>query len=293
TAVDPDLRVALQGGLNIVGFTQQNDEAVDSYFDFIIATNDLNVVRTVDGSVVDRVYNVFPFPVGNLFTMRNSLGYIVDVNMSFMENEWRTVSPEGLMTTGVFDQFYGSITNGEQYVGETIEFTDADGNVFGRTEIREGGVYYNAFVFGDLKNTRELTEGFKPAGEIFVRLGEELIETGATFEGAWVNRQLDFELSQLTSTVAVAAEGKVALGVYPNPTNGNTTLTITLDRAEPVAQLEVISGLGQIVATRQLEQLVTGEQQLDLDLSSLPAGTYHVRVFTNERLIGVKQVVRR
>ncbi len=291
-AADPDQRVALQQGINIVGYVPQGPEAVDSYFDDIIATNDLDLVRTaVGGLISERLYNIFPFPIGPLTTMTNGNGYVINTGAAFADGSWRESGR--IYNTAIFDQFYGQVVDGDMLVGETIQFTDEDGNVYGETVIEEGGIYFNAFAFGDMKVSETLQEGYLPNAEVFVSFRGEQFATGVNFKGAWDNRRLDLDFGSFTSSETETESLSTSINVYPNPTIGMTQLEINSDRAEARVQVEVINGLGQVVLLRNLENLVAGTQTVDVDFTQLPAGAYHLRVFTSERLLGYSQVVRR
>ena len=76
--------------------------------------------------------------------------------------------------------------------------------------------------------------------------------------------------------------------VYPNPTQGDVNIGISLDELTEV-QLEVYNAVGQIVATRDLGDLM-GEVTIPFDTKDLSAGVYSFRINMGERL-AVKRVV--
>jgi hypothetical protein len=78
---------------------------------------------------------------------------------------------------------------------------------------------------------------------------------------------------------AVASTNELSLAeikLFPNPSNGNVTVTINAIDAN-TATVEVTNLLGQVVYTIN-DELTAGNNEIQLDLSSLEAGQYVVRV---------------
>ncbi len=69
--------------------------------------------------------------------------------------------------------------------------------------------------------------------------------------------------------------GLSSFSVYPNPTTGS--LTLTLSKGEGIGAVKIYNVLGECVL---YQQLITNNQQLTLDVSSLPAGIYFVQLKT-------------
>lgn len=61
---------------------------------------------------------------------------------------------------------------------------------------------------------------------------------------------------------------------YPNPTNGNLTFTLNLDKSQK-ASYQVYNSVGQLVVNQDLG-LRQGQQKTSIDLSSYPTGLYFV-----------------
>lgn len=70
----------------------------------------------------------------------------------------------------------------------------------------------------------------------------------------------------------------VSLNVYPNPATSVLNVDFTLVNKSS-ASVEVVNGLGQIVATQDLGQ-VSGEQSTSINVASLESGMYIVKVKT-------------
>jgi polyhydroxybutyrate depolymerase len=78
------------------------------------------------------------------------------------------------------------------------------------------------------------------------------------------------------------------LALYPNPTNGNFTLTLTVKQTENM-ELNVLNSFGQSVFTT-IHQFVPGDNNLTIDLTNKPKGIYFVQVKTGSTVF-TKHVV--
>ena len=102
--------------------------------------------------------------------------------------------------------------------------------------------------------------------------------------GTWLNNG-----SRVLTTGAHTAQQKeLALSVSPNPTGGTARITLDATHAAE-AQVIVSNLLGQSLQHR-LVSLSAGENQVDLNLESLPTGTYFVRISAGNMQGGVKVV---
>lgn len=288
-AVDPDLRVELLAGLNIVGYAGAAPESVFTYFDELINNNDLVLARTrTNGQPLETIFQ--PFIFGNLFSVENSVGYIIDVNTAYGNGTWRDNGP---LATSTFDRLYGMIENGDEFVGETLTFTDADGMIVGQTEVLEGGVYMNTFLFGDLETTERLREGLSAGETFFANLRGEQIATELDFNGDWRLTRLDLNFSGLsTGTEDVEQSSVFSMSMFPNPTQGLAKLEVNLPTEYKYLRVEIFSLLGQVVSEQTIDEPGTGLHQVDLDLSDLPAGTYQIRVTSDADLLANRQLVK-
>jgi hypothetical protein len=72
-----------------------------------------------------------------------------------------------------------------------------------------------------------------------------------------------------------------AISIYPNPSQGNSTLSISLVQASKVS-IRIIDGKGAVVRQSQV-QLPSGNSTIPLDMQSYAPGAYTVRVdYDNE-----------
>ncbi len=96
--------------------------------------------------------------------------------------------------------------------------------------------------------------------------------------GTWLNNSSRV----LTYTNAVDAQkANLPLTVSPNPVSSQVEIRLTLPQAE-FAQLQVLNLYGQPLLQRKV-MLTEGENRLDIDLQSLPSGTYFVRLVADKK----------
>ena len=83
----------------------------------------------------------------------------------------------------------------------------------------------------------------------------------------------------LSAKELFASEKNIKLINYPNPFNGQTTISFTLDKKESI-NLSVNDELGRAVKTIASEQLPAGEHKYTFDGNGLPAGIYYYTLKT-------------
>lgn len=109
-------------------------------------------------------------------------------------------------------------------------------------------------------------------------------------------RTVDHDKSAAYSPVrTVAVPGRLAelsLSVAPNPAAAGTPASLWIASPAPAAAtLTVLNALGQVVGTRPAA-LLEGSQQLPLDVRSLPAGMYTLRLQASGRTATTRLLVR-
>ncbi|MGP8217547.1 MAG: T9SS type A sorting domain-containing protein [Bacteroidia bacterium] len=102
----------------------------------------------------------------------------------------------------------------------------------------------------------------------------------ATDENPWGGtsyyrlKQTDFDgnstYSQLT---AVTVPIQFSVNIYPNPVINNTTLNYSADSPDPLS-VKIFNPLGLAVNSYTFTNVQTGENNLEINTSSLPSGTY-------------------
>jgi hypothetical protein len=288
-AADTSLRVELISGLNIVGYTKPEVITARNYFSSIIVNGDLNQIRTVTSAGVFQRLRFNPLN-GNNIRMFSSQGYLLDMTADYAPGSWRE---DEQMPTSNFDRLFGYTNIDNEFAGQYIRLQDVDGNVYAKFTVAADGTYDNVVVYGDLAETSDLVEGFAEDEEIFAEFRSEVIATGVTFAGSWNLRQLDLNFNAVTPVTEIPVADKFTLNVFPNPTDGLTKVNLSLDQDYDMVRVEVYGMLGQVVAERELTNQLKGQLSVDLQLHQLPAGTYVVRVLTNDGIKGHTQIIRK
>lgn len=106
------------------------------------------------------------------------------------------------------------------------------------------------------------------------------------------NVSLTVETQRITGTAITSGIEEILMStsnLYPNPTTGGATMTITTDRSAN-AELVVINAMGQEVMREEL-MLNVGQQDLNFNISSSPMGIYFMQLriegtpVINERIL--------
>ena len=84
------------------------------------------------------------------------------------------------------------------------------------------------------------------------------------------------------------AEGGISMMIYPNPNNGNFTLSIS--GLKQLAKVEILNLLGQTISTEQVS--INGAFVKEYDLSGLAKGSYLMKVTTDKSVRTERLIVR-
>ena len=86
-----------------------------------------------------------------------------------------------------------------------------------------------------------------------------------------------------TTGVEETSASETDLKIYPNPTSGITTLSFQMESSKSMV-VNIIDLKGQLVDHRDLGILLQGENMIQLDLSSLQGGIYHLQLSNNGKV---------
>jgi hypothetical protein len=86
--------------------------------------------------------------------------------------------------------------------------------------------------------------------------------------------------------------GLTLKGAYPSPASQNTTVHFALDKPSFV-EISIIDMTGQIVSTVRHNTMEAGNHTLDLDVSTLPTGSYMYAISTKTARVAGKLAVTR
>jgi len=88
---------------------------------------------------------------------------------------------------------------------------------------------------------------------------------------------------QGTATAVLDLAGSARMQVYPNPLRDRATLRIGDDLQGQVS-VQVVDGIGRIIQRAELNTL-NGSRTMEIDLSTVPTGTYFVAVRNGDRVM--------
>ena len=263
SAIDPDYRIDLIQGFNIVAYIPTTQVGPAIYFDELIADDALEIVRTREAGIVKQFNPDFPAPFNSLKNMKNGLGYMVRVNASVAGVDWREnllYDEFGHLKSDVTNFIAGDNISGNLPVGDRVFITAEDGTIHGAMEVLENGHYLMTTpVYGDDATTPGF-EGMRIGEKILFQYGSQVRDLGLTFTGNddlfFVELDFDPRAEQPTGVAST-------LKVGPSPFQTETNLYVELPKDAHVA-IRILNAQGQMV-----EHLLPG--------TDLTAGNYSYR----------------
>jgi len=85
------------------------------------------------------------------------------------------------------------------------------------------------------------------------------------------------------------AKSVPTLAAYPNPSRGETTITLSQAAGEKY-KIRISNAIGRVVKTIDVAE-TTGDTQIEVNLSELPSGFYFYSLLANDKMIETKRLV--
>jgi N-acetylneuraminic acid mutarotase len=127
-------------------------------------------------------------------------------------------------------------------------------------------------------NSKKL-EGLTPQSDYVWQVRTYCSVTPPTVTSEWSEKQYF-----TTTALRLGDEEVSTFKLHPNPTNGHFTLALTLgDVMNAPAIIQVINSLGQIVYAEKVS-VASGMLLKEIQVNSLPAGVYLVKVIVNDQV---------
>lgn len=155
----------------------------------------------------------------------------------------------------------------------------------GGGEIITRGFYYGTGFNPDLTNSSVTVE---PGTGSFNAVVNELSE-GVTYyarsfatnsAGIAYGNCVEFTTSDLVSADITTLED-LELAVFPNPASGLTTFHFQTEKSERM-MLSIINLNGQVVLQKVLNEVIQGDNRVEINLSHLENGVYTARILIND-----------
>ncbi|MBK9637935.1 MAG: S8 family peptidase [Bacteroidetes bacterium] len=109
--------------------------------------------------------------------------------------------------------------------------------------------------------------------------GDELNDLTASATQAQIKYDLVTALNENNPS------GIYTTNAYPNPSNGFITIPLYLQAAGSLS-IEIYDSMGKLISSVALGNRNAGEQQVQMDLSTLSTGLYHYRLFNEKGSVG-------
>jgi hypothetical protein len=100
----------------------------------------------------------------------------------------------------------------------------------------------------------------------------------------------DFIMRQTVGTEETASEMTPSLKTYPNPTIDKVQLEFELEKTEKVAVI-LYNLAGQTITVVPPKSYNAGKNNLEMDLQSLPKGTYLILIHSESKKLGSQKVI--
>jgi len=101
--------------------------------------------------------------------------------------------------------------------------------------------------------------------------GEDIVRFGTHGRGVW-----DLNINQQNVTINNLPELQGAFNVYPNPSKGNFTAHIQVDKALEDAEYSIYNSIGQKMMSGNLDKVTN--QLIDIDITRYPSGIYTLQI---------------
>ena len=79
------------------------------------------------------------------------------------------------------------------------------------------------------------------------------------------------------------------LSAFPNPTKGETTITLNHANGENY-KIRISNAIGRVIKTIEVPRNIT-DSKVEVDLSNLPAGFYFYSLLANDKMIETKRLI--
>jgi hypothetical protein len=275
--IAPDYFKPMDLGWNLIAYLPQSSQPPQTYLEPFINTG-LEYVTGFDGDAQFYDPNGLPF-LNSLSEMRNSRGYWVKMpGQALIDNELdRRTSNK---YTNRYD-FIGGRTTLEE--GSQVMVHGEDGTPYGWLTILRGGLIQTMPIYGDAPETPE-KEGPADGECLHFSWKGTLSPQRHVFKGNYDihNLKLHFESETANPVIKVS----------PNPASTEVWVQFENKENEPL-ELELRSIQGKLLQTVRLEAaLKEGIENIHLDISDYPPGTYIICLLENRSLIKTCQLIK-
>lgn len=244
----------------------------------------INVLPVVPQYVADDSY-------GNQFDLHAALSSGQAIVLDFMAS-WCGPCESSTPEISEFVENNGSGQENVEALAITVESAD-DATVLNGLNWNGGFYEYPKFPYTNSNNLQyyhyAINHDFNSGGSIpfFVMIcpntadpaNSTIVKNDTGYgQGMFAAYQTALDACPSATAKVIEEDLNLSLNVYPNPATDNLNIGFTLQNKSE-ATIELLNNLGQVVTTQALGS-VTGEQSIELNVASLEAGMYIVKVRT-------------
>lgn len=267
----------MDSGWNLIAYLPQLSQAPQNYLEPFIS-NGLEYVTGFDGEAQFYDPNGLPF-LNSLTEMHNSRGYWVRMpDQALNDNSLDQRNSNNY--TNLYDFIGGQTSLAE---GSQVIVHGEDGTPYGWLKILEGGLIQTMPIYGDAPDTSE-KEGPADGEYLCFSWKGILSQQRHIFRGSYDihNLQLHFKTEKVHPLVKVS----------PNPASTEVWVQFENPENEPL-ELELRSIQGKLLQVVKLQPAPKeGMENIHLDISDYPPGTYIICLLKNRSLIKTSQVIK-
>ncbi|MBR9923258.1 MAG: choice-of-anchor B family protein [Bacteroidetes bacterium] len=102
------------------------------------------------------------------------------------------------------------------------------------------------------------------------------------------------KVEDFTPVATEEVSGNISqMTVFPNPTGTSASLQLSLNEASEDVQIRILDTQGRVVKNLGEQNLISGKQLLDLDVSDLPTGMFQVMIISRNSINSTALVIQR
>ena len=208
-----------------------------------------------------------------------------EYNKSFVNDLY--INTDNFMVVGIPLNSWDTIPP----IGAEISAIGESSQLVGKTTFNGG--FTAITIYGDDYYTQEIVENLSDEETFSIVVSSTLNKTEKTYKFKdWIEGDGNFtnrEIAVVGKTVEIENIETINLDIFPNPGKGLFVFSVVLPKNQNI-NYEVINSNGSVICTDEFDG-DKGSSEHKIDLSFLDAGSYIVRLNTNNKFISKKLIV--
>jgi hypothetical protein len=309
--VELPMELPLESGWNIMGYPAESAQDALETVEPLIAENNLYKVIDEAGGVIQ--YLPFPEPTGTWINtigdFENGQGYYIKV---YDETSLMIEETPGMKAVSTFKgssaitEYFEPVYQNNPYLPmHFILYTDGNLEAGDEVGIFDGDICVGASVYDgntenmaitvtsmddpDTENQDGYTSGNNfevkiwKSGVVYENVETELLAGPETFTPL---ESYIGNISEIFTGLEEVNSNQLSLSVFPNPSNGEFSISLQTDASDPV-QVKIFNSMGALVYQNSMD---FGSTQMNINIQELPSGVYQL-VATQDQTRMVEQIM--